>query len=158
MRGSGTRLTGFALSCAAVMAIVLSGDAVAGFNSEYEGSIRGQPPGRMGLDIEKRGGKRVIGRVLFDAPTDCESGESEISGGMSGFVQIRRGRFDAKRAGSNFADQAGDDEVTVSLAGRVVSKRVIRGTIRVKELRRNGMQADRCTTGKRRFRVEKVAG
>lgn len=142
----------------AALAISSAGIAEAGSPSEYQGKVKGQPFSRIGLDTEKRGGKRVVGKVEFDMNTQCEfaRGGPQAEGYMKGFLQVRKGRFEGKRDGVAYSDPEQDDEVSVKVKGEVVSPRVIRGSIRVKEVEREGAtMLGRCNTGNQEFRVEK---
>ncbi|UJA20540.1 hypothetical protein HJD18_10200 [Thermoleophilia bacterium SCSIO 60948] len=137
------------------VALTGAGVAHAGIQNEYSGTVEGdQEPGYIGLDVNRVEDKRVVENVNAGTEITCRGGVSPInytSGSLPGRITVKKDdTFEAtRRWNSNFG---GTQESTIKLEGKVVSRDVVRGTLRIVEFREDGV-SETCRTGERRFRA-----
>jgi hypothetical protein len=145
---AGLIATALALVVCATCAIAFGASGFKPRNGSYSGAYTSADPepGDVRLRVEKlRPGLHGVRLVRWSARLSCEDGSSSVIG-----PELTAAR--AGRSFSGFVRFADGDKS--SFAGRFTSRRKLRGVARVQTT--GGTPAERCDTGKVRFKARRV--
>jgi hypothetical protein len=84
-----------------VIALLTSGVAMAGFETEYFGHIEDDPYAIVGFDVDKVNGKRKVRNIEIYAPYACHNGSlHRYTVRVDGSLRVRDQRFEGTRPAS----------------------------------------------------------
>ncbi|UJA20539.1 hypothetical protein HJD18_10195 [Thermoleophilia bacterium SCSIO 60948] len=129
-----------------------AGVAQAGIQNEYQGTEKGNQESSIGLDVNRFEGKRVVENVNVSVDTMCDGSTLPFTTGSgSGRINVKpNDTFEGARKFTNNFDES--SEARISIEGKVVSRDVVRGSLRIRETRNSGT----CDTGPVAFRLTRA--